>query len=93
MRFQFSTSTLMLATTTAAITCAGLFSLMKLDGRSDESLALLPGFIGFTAPLTVPAAFLGFAIGRKSLTVRTVIVFTVAEIAAVAVAYFVNWFY
>ena len=91
MKFQFSMSTLMLVLTVAAISCVGMLALMKIDGRNQ--LGLLPGFVGFASPLLVPCAFVGFAGGRRALTVRMVAVLTIAEAAAIGVAYSVSWLY
>jgi hypothetical protein len=44
--------------------------------------------IGFTAPVWLPFTFIGFAIGRRMLTVRMVVALAIVEAAAV---WFARW--
>jgi len=84
---QFTTKTLLLITAVAAILCGGIVGFhailpgprMPLGIFVIESLALVP--------LWLPYAFIGFAIGRKRLSVAMVMILALTEAIALAIAY------
>jgi len=87
MKFRFTTSAILLATAVAGISAggwlgwAGTFGLPMPFGMPVTSL-------GVCSPLWMPVAFIAFAIGRKSLTVKMVIGFAIAE----AIAFGIKWY-
>jgi hypothetical protein len=91
MKFQFGTSTLLLATAFSAISVSGLAAVHKwlqpsrLDIGVGELSTLAAG-----APLWTPIAFVAYALGKNRLTVKSVVVFAVAE--AAAIGWFLWWF-
>jgi len=81
---RFSTSTLLLSVTVAAISFGGIVAWERLATREAIINVLLS--VLFAAPVWVPLIFVTFAIARKTLNVRIVIAFALAEAAAVAFA-------
>jgi len=93
MRFQFSTSTLLLAVTIVAITCAGSIAWARVF---EVNPAVVSGvfYIGMTSPLWTPIAFLAFAIGRRSMTAKLVVAFAILEATSIGLSYLmmqINW--
>jgi hypothetical protein len=86
MKLQFSTSTLLLATAVIAINLAGMGAWGTFAVRTELRYVLLS--IGFTAPVWLPFTLIGFAIGRRMLTVRMVVALAIVEAAAV---WFARW--
>jgi hypothetical protein len=85
MRFQFGTKAILLATAFVAIACGGYFALVRMGGSSLSELPQLLLIAAIYGPLWLPFAFLGYIIGWKSLTARTIIVFALSEAAAVGI--------
>ena len=78
MKLQFRTSDLFIATTFIAVSVGGFYALM----RQFPTVSVLDTLIGFAviqSPFWLPLVFLGYAIGRRAMTVRLLIVFIVAE--------------
>jgi hypothetical protein len=88
MKLQFKMSTIFLMVAVAAIFCSALLTLAQFDGR--KRWDLIPGFLGFTAPIWIPSIFVGYAIGQKRLTVLMVIALVPIEAFAVGIAYLIN---
>jgi hypothetical protein len=91
MKFQFGTSTLLLATAVIAITCGGVGTwVLLLRQRSLASTLpwdLIIAVNRVYLPLWVPVLFVAYAIGRKALTVPMVITFAVAETISLGIMY------
>ena len=89
MKHQFSIKSILLTTAAVAIACAGIQTYHALP-RNDSAIQLNWELWHFSSssPLWAPVAFLAYSIGRRSITVWTVLVFAVAEIIAVSCAYF-----
>jgi hypothetical protein len=89
MNFQFRISTLMLAVAVVAIAISGLLITSRFDVRNPlAAIPMLLGFIAFTSPWWVPCMFVGYAVGRASLTVRMVLALLPIEAIAIGIAYF-----
>jgi hypothetical protein len=86
MRFQFSTRSLLLTTAIVAIICAGFTAWARIFA-GDLPFLSTELYLGITCPLWTPIAFLAYAIGRRTITARLVLAFTLAEAAAVGVCY------
>jgi hypothetical protein len=83
---QFTTKTLLLITAVAAITCGGIFGFNAiLPERIPLGIFVME--LLAVVPLWWPYAFIGFAIGRKRLSVAMVITFAVTEAIALAITY------
>ena len=82
MKFQFSTSTLLLATAFVAITIGGIGTVHKLfDSPFTSSITGSAAAAG--APLWLPVVFGAYAFARNRLDVKCVIAFAVTEALAV----------
>lgn len=83
MKLQFSIASLLLAAAAIAITCGGI---QAYRAGYDEDA---PDFWAWymTSPPWVPAVFAAYAAYRRSLTVRMVLVFALAEATAVILNY------
>jgi hypothetical protein len=91
MRFRFATSTLLLIVAAVAISCGGMIGWGKIEGQIAFGRILL--FTLLVSPLWLPFAFFAFAVGRRVLTARMVLVFAIAEGAAVGISYWIeNYF-
>jgi hypothetical protein len=88
MKFQFGTKTMLLATATIAITCAGVLAYRPIWSPYFINLDLWTIF-AWAAPLNVPLIFLGFVLGRKKLSAQMVVAFAIAEAAAIGILYLV----
>jgi bacteriorhodopsin len=85
MKLQFQTSEILWATTAVASPIAW-FKLYKSMGRDpDLSLALLA--MAATIPIWSVFVFLSFAVGRKRVTAAMVVVFAVAQILSLGIAW------
>ena len=83
MRFQFSTSTLLLGMACIAIALGGGIAGWRI-GVADDPNATIPHLFGavvFMSPWWVPIAFAAYVLGRGRLTARTVVAFAVVEAA------------
>jgi hypothetical protein len=86
MRFQFTIRTLLLAFAFGGLS---LWGFLHWHYRETHSFGRPPSLLNevseffYEALIWVPLIFLAYAIGRKALTVRIVIVFGVAEASAI----------
>jgi hypothetical protein len=90
MKLQFSTKTILLVIAGVAIGCAGNAAWSMIGGTTPISVALT--VIATSTPLWMPFAFAAFAIGRKSLTAKTILALAIAEALSVGLCY-VLWTY
>jgi uncharacterized membrane protein YgaE (UPF0421/DUF939 family) len=81
-----SLQTIVNATVVFAIAFSGMVAWGVFANRT--SPFYVPLGIGFTLPIRLPLALIGFAIGRKELTTRFVVVMAIAEGLAV---WFAQW--
>jgi drug/metabolite transporter (DMT)-like permease len=93
MRFQFGTSTLLLAVAVVAIACLGTEEWYRVPSQT---------ILGFTVTLQtllcdslfwIPQIFLAFTIGRKTLTKWMVLVYALATATAIGYLHWVFWAY
>jgi len=83
MKFQFSMSTLLLATTFAAITFGGILAYRQINAYGYVlTWAQVAWHVGISSILWIPFVFLAYAVGRRTLTLRIVVAFAFAEIFA-----------
>ena len=86
---RYSLRTLLLAITFACIAFSGFSPLGQVARISDAALFWM--LVVFFVPPLISSGFVGYAIGRKALTVRSVIVFAIAQgIAIGAIIYLVS---
>jgi hypothetical protein len=87
MKLQFSLATLLLIIAVAAITFGSFLIYQNAAGVPDGNgkLYILYQY-AVTVPLWLPIMFIFFAVARKSLTVRMLIFFAIAEAAAIGAA-------
>jgi hypothetical protein len=88
MKIQFSTAAILKATAIAAIACGGMVAYRQLN----SSTAPAPWNIMWedslsTMPLWLPFALLAYAFGRKTFSIKFVVVFAIGE----AVAVLIQW--
>lgn len=83
---QFSMRSLMLAIAFVAVTTAGAMTIYNDITQSDWQVIGLVTVV--CAPLWVPVLFVAYALGRRALTVPSVIAFGLAQAVAVGVAWF-----
>jgi hypothetical protein len=74
----------MLAVAVFSIACCGVLVQANMDPKNN--LILFPGLFGVTSLIIVPYAFVGFALGRRALTIRIVIALALAEVIAIVAA-------
>jgi hypothetical protein len=96
---KFTTATLFLIIAFAAIvfgsTCwysAFLYQCSVFSGRNslnEQPLVSMLKHLAIGLPLWLPLVFVGFAVGRRRLTIPFVIVFAVAQIVAGGITYLV----
>ena len=79
---RFSTSTLLLSITVAAIVCAGMMTIAE----GHRGVSMMPAYFAILSPVIVPWVFIGYAIGCKALTVRMVIALAGAQALAIGIA-------
>src|SRR5689334_19962571 len=93
MKLQYRISTLLLMTAATAITFGALLVFQKFLDGSPAGGFYGPWYLlylyGFSASLWLPVVFVSVALTRKSLTMPMVIVFGIAEAAALVAAF---WF-
>jgi hypothetical protein len=81
-RFQFGISTLLLVAAFIAICIAGLIAgwgeLLPAHHK------YLPQIVAMFSPFWAPIVFLAYALGRRTMTAKTVLTFAVVETVAVA---------
>jgi hypothetical protein len=88
VKLQFSTRSLLLATAFVAIACGSFGGWWQIDGAKDPgSVHIYVYVLGFMMPVWLPLVFIGYAIGRKRLSVPLVLIFAVAQALAVGLAY------
>ena len=88
MRFQFGTSAILLCTAFVAISLGSGLSVWK------SAIGVHPGYavtdvtkaLLLLSPYWLPSVFAAYALGRRELSWRLVILFALAEVAVVAVA-------
>ena|SRR6478752_8802696 len=92
MKPQYTTATLLLTTTALAIALAGMLGWGQLAGwfnhSSEWSLFRVLSIVLSVGPLWVPIGFAGFVIGRRQITILSVIVLAILEVAALGI---VHW--
>lgn len=91
MKFQFSTSTALLATAFVAVSAGGIAPYLRRmaadsGGVPTERIAWeLVQFISALTPLLTPFLFAAYAAGRRALTAKIVLAFAIAESTTLAV--------
>ena len=80
MRFQYSTSTLLLVTAVVGIIVGSIAGWVRMIAYDAPPDFLAKVFVAFV-PVWLPLVFIAFIIGRKKLGVRMVIAFAAAELA------------
>jgi hypothetical protein len=89
MKYQFTTKTLLLGTSVAAITCGGIFGWSNMVGHiPTPPFEQIQFQLEFIAPIIGPLIFAAFAIGRRSLSVSMAIAFALIEAAALAITHY-----
>jgi hypothetical protein len=84
MRFQFGTSTLLLATAFIAISMSGVAAVNRLLQPSLENMGVGElSTLAIGAPLWTPITFAAYALGKNRLTAKSVGLFAVTEAAAI----------
>jgi hypothetical protein len=89
MRFQFSTSTLLLFAFAAATAIGGILGWFRCYRMAAElaggqvTMKMVYWYFAWAAGLWVPFVFAAFAIGRNKLTLAMVLTFLLAETVAV----------
>ena len=84
-RFQFSTSSILLATSFVGICIGGMLPLGRRMTPNDQALI---GWVMFVmSPFWVPFLYIAYAMGRRTLTLKTVLAFAVTELAAAIAAW------
>ncbi len=86
MKLQFSTASLLLATTFIAIAAGGMVPFWQALAPNEH--AFVAYLLEALSPVIIPFLFVAFALGRRALTVRIVIAFAIGEGAAIAL-----WFW
>jgi hypothetical protein len=96
MKFRCTTSTLLLLIALAAISCGAAVAWTR-TGVTDSSVQWKFGglevgivYLAVVSPFWLPIAFVAYAIGRKALTLRTLLALAFCEIASVSLIYV--WF-
>jgi len=95
MKFQFGTSSLLLATAFIGIGLAGTAATSRFLEDKYLSSPFPPSYLGMkvslvasylfvVGPVWLPAAFASYAVGRRALTAKILFVFAIAEVLAVA---------
>ena len=87
MKFQYSTRTILLATAFAACVC-GAYSVWWLFIKIMKAEDGIVFPIIFFIPFYLPAVFVGYAAGRRKLSIWLMLVFIVLQVTALGVAYF-----
>jgi hypothetical protein len=87
MKLQFSTRALLIVTAMIAICCSAVLTWKRYVVPGWDVPAIATG-LEFDAAFWVPIAFVAYAIGRRTITLKLVAVFALAEAAAVAAAYY-----
>jgi hypothetical protein len=94
MKFQFSIKAIFLATTFIAIALGGLYGWHAMMRRAVEpkggtvmpiSLESVWIDLRWGSPFWLPLAFLGYAVGRRTLTVSILIAFALSEAIAIGI--------
>jgi hypothetical protein len=88
MRFQFGTSTLLLAVAVVAITCFGIEEWYRVPSQTMLGFNVTLKILFCDAPFWIPQIFLAYGIGRKCLTKWMVIAYALAITAAVG---YLHW--
>ena len=83
MKFQFSTSFILLMTAFFGICVGGMLPFWRELGSGDK--AHLPKILLLMGPILVPFLYAAYAMGRRTLTRGMVLVFAMAEVAATLV--------
>jgi hypothetical protein len=82
-QLHFGTSTLLLATAFAAVCIGGTLPFWRaLTPRDWDNVA---PFFGTLLPLLIPCVFVGVVVGRRALTLRTVLAFAISEAIAAGI--------
>ncbi len=89
MKLQFSIAWLMLGMAFLSIWIGGVVAFLQASISRFQPLSAFVGFIAAASPTWIPVAFVGYALGRRDLTVRIVAGFAVAEAMSVAVMFWV----
>jgi hypothetical protein len=89
LRFQFGTSTLLLATAFAGICLTGMGAAIKVISPNGVSADLqewrwVIAELCLAGPFYLPAIFIAYALGRRALTARAVLAFALLEAIVVA---------
>jgi hypothetical protein len=82
-----SVKTILLATATVAITCAGVLGYRQITSAVFTAAFRIEYMLAFAAPLYVPMIFGAFVLGCKKLSVPIVIAFAFAEATAIGILY------
>jgi hypothetical protein len=82
-KFQFGTSTLLLAMAFSGIVIGGFLPIWRAFAPADKA-SVVP-FYGVVSPIWVTSLFIGYALGRKTLTPKLLIAFAICEAIAVGV--------
>jgi hypothetical protein len=82
--FQFSLRTLLLIVAFVSIWAGGCLGLWRVAAATGvEGLFVVELFLDLS-PAWVPIGFLGYVLGRRAVTGRTILLFAAAEVAAIA---------
>jgi hypothetical protein len=83
MRFQFGTAAIFIAIAFIAITLAGGLAVFSAYQPANWTIVAIAFFV-VQSPFWVPMVFLAYAAGRRTMSVRILIAFAIAEGIAVA---------
>jgi hypothetical protein len=89
MKLQFGIKSILLVTSIVGLSCGGVAAWNQVFGPNDTIRGFIWAFgvIPFTAPIWLPFVLIAFAIGRKSLTVKMVVLLAIAQVVGVVIAY------
>jgi hypothetical protein len=85
MKLQFSTASLLLTVAFVSIWAGGSLTLLKEGWRTDVEWPFLAWLLLDLSPAWIPFAFLGYMIGRRTITAKTLVLFAVTEIISIGV--------
>jgi hypothetical protein len=83
---RFSTTTLLLGIAAFAISCVGFLDLYEMESAYRQPFSLTDTIAAYLdeSAFWLPLILLAFAVGRKALTLRSVAVYAIAQLACMA---------
>jgi hypothetical protein len=99
MKLQFGTPAILLGTAFIAVWLGGYFATLARNAREFNFAAtpllwdtiLIWGPVSYS-PIWLPLVFLGYAAGRRAISLKFVVAFAIAEALAVAAVFFAFWY-